>query len=42
MNLMLELQRPRLSDEDSIESLRADEKTPLICSNLLLKNGKGL
>jgi len=26
MNLMLELQRPRLSDEDSIESLRADEK----------------
>jgi len=26
MNLMLELQRPRLSDEDLIESLRADEK----------------
>jgi len=25
---MLELQRTRLSDEDSIESLRADEKTP--------------
>jgi len=37
MNLMLALQRIRLDDEDSIESLRATQ-TPLIWLELLLEN----
>jgi len=36
-NLTLELQQLELDDEDSIESLRADAETPLICFELLLR-----